>query len=221
MPVKSKKKYILLHHSATARDTTCFEAVNEYHKKKWNLISRLGCYIGYQYFISSKGKVFQGRVDSEAGIHCKQKNMNFESIGICLAGNFDKEQPTQEQLKALEVLLRRLIKKYSIPLENLKFHRDFARKSCPGKNITANFFQDLLKQNNSLVTSENDMMKLIQKKGEEEVYALDRFNCRHSLVNWDTLKRGIKAGLWSGKIETVDDFVQFKLGDLIVLLPDN
>lgn len=207
------KNFIILHHSLTPRETTSFEAINNNHKEKWDFKSSLDFYIGYHYFIDGKGKVHQGRADADAGAHCYQADMNYKSIGVCLAGNFDVERPSDAQISATAQLLRSLMKKHNIPLENLKFHREYAPKSCPGGNIKENFFKELL------VSS--DFMKLIQKKGSREVYAIDKRGRRHAIVNQDTFRNGLAMGLWEDEIEQVDSLVGHKPGNLIVITPDN
>lgn len=133
---KFSKKFIVLHHSLTPRDQTTFEAVNKYHQQKWDFKSSRGFYCGYHYFIEADGKVTQAREDWEVGAHCKERGKNFDGIGICLAGNFDEETPTEEQIFSFKNLVKKLVEKYAIPKQNLKFHRDFAKyKTCPGKNI--------------------------------------------------------------------------------------
>ena len=77
MPTQYKKNFIILHHTLTDRDTTTFNAVNNYHKDLWNFESSLGYFIGYHYFITADGKVTQGRADWEAGAHCYQENKNY------------------------------------------------------------------------------------------------------------------------------------------------
>jgi len=208
------KKYIILHHTLTNRDKTTFQAVDNYHRNLWNKKSSLGYYLGYHYFINFQGKVYQARNDWEIGIHCYQDNKNLDSIGICLAGNFDQEKPSQKQLNSLKKLVQDLIDKYNIVFNNLKFHRDYANyKSCPGNNIKNDFYYNLLNKSN--------MLKLIQKKEDNEVYVLDKYNRRHSMLNWDTFQRGITMGLWNGEIEIVNDLDQYPLGDIIILVPDN
>jgi len=207
------KNYIILHHSLTARDTTTFEAINNNHRAKWDFESSLGFYIGYHYFINGQGTVTQGRADLEAGAHCYQSDMNYKSIGICLAGNFDIEEPSAAQLKSLAALLDDLMRKHGIPIENLKFHREYAPKSCPGTKIGADFFKKLL--------INDDSMKLVQKKGQREVYAIDKNNKRHAIVNWETFQRGLAMGIWENKIDQIDDLTPYKAGNLIVITPDN
>jgi N-acetyl-anhydromuramyl-L-alanine amidase AmpD len=124
----SSIKYLIVHHSATARDTTTFEAVKRYHVSKgWGDI-------GYHYFITADGRIQQGRAENVVGAQCQADGMNFKSLGICLTGNFDTETPTVEQLTSLVNLLRTLMTKYSIPKENVIGHGQVhgASTACPG-----------------------------------------------------------------------------------------
>lgn len=209
-----KKSFIVLHHSLTARDTTTFEAVNNYHKNLWDFKSELGYYIGYHYFIAGDGRVYQGRADYEMGAHCYQDNKNEDSVGICLAGNFDHEEPSAAQLSSLKVLVKDLMAKYDIPSANLKFHRQYATyKSCPGNKIADDFFKKLLNQ--------EKYMKLVQKTGTKEIWAIDKHNRRHNILNWSTFQCGTTMGLWDGKIEQVASLDAYPLGEIIILVTDN
>lgn len=125
-------KNIIVHHSLVSRSKNSeqFDAINSYHK-------RLGWgKIGYHYLIEPDGKVKEGRGESEAGAHCKQNLMNYRSIGICLSGNFDIEEPTNPQKGQLANLIFRLQNKYNIPDKNILPHRHFATyKSCWGSKL--------------------------------------------------------------------------------------
>ena len=128
-------EYIIIHHSATSRDLTTFEAINEYHRQKWNFISSLGYYIGYHYLITGDGQYRQGRADTDEGAHAK--GWNDKSIGICLTGDFMIEKPSDAQLKTLKDLLDTLLKRWNIPKENVKGHREVSQTLCPGDNLMA------------------------------------------------------------------------------------
>lgn len=132
MELKPEKiRYLIIHHSATARDTTTFEAVKKYHiSKGWGDI-------GYHFFITPNGKVMAGRSENTIGAHCQADSMNFKSLGICLPGNFMTEVPTVEQLSSLLDLIKRLMSKYNIPKENVLGHREVSGAStvCPGDSL--------------------------------------------------------------------------------------
>ena len=145
MPKNNDPQYIIVHHTATPRDKTTFAAVDRYHRKKWNFRSAFGHYIGYHYFIDAHGNIIHGRDNNEAGAHTRQKGMNYKSIGVCLAGNFDKEQPSANQIGQLAELLWQVSTTYNIPPERVLPHREFAAKSCYGMNLNDSWAGDLLR----------------------------------------------------------------------------
>ena len=127
----NKVKYLIVHHSATPRDETTFEAVKKYHiQKGWGDI-------GYHFFITADGVVHKGRNEDTIGAHCRADGMNFKSLGICLAGNFENEFPTAAQLKSLSKLLNSLVVKYNVPPNRILGHREVkgANTLCPGKYL--------------------------------------------------------------------------------------
>ncbi len=118
-------KYLIIHHSAISRTKKSeqFDAINNYHKNKgWGMI-------GYHYLIEPSGELKKGREETTIGAHCY--GHNHDSLGICLAGNFDIEYPTREQEISLSKLLETLQEKY--PKAEIKHHRDFRNTHCPGK----------------------------------------------------------------------------------------
>ena len=122
-------KQITIHHSASNKNTT-FQEINAWHKARFDYISSLGFYVAYHYLITSDGVVKQARRDNELGAHSPP---NDGKIGICLTGNFDLYEPTQEQIKSLTELVEKLKKDYNI--NDVKGHRDCNRTECPGNNL--------------------------------------------------------------------------------------
>lgn len=138
----------MLHHSAVSHDKNAdqFVANNKYHEGKWGAESSLGFYLGYNYEIAKNGRVRQARADGEETIACYQKKMNDgRCLHICLDGNFDLEEPAPEQIYALRDLLRDLASKYGVGKDNIVFHNQYAKKTCPGKNMDLNFVRSLIK----------------------------------------------------------------------------
>lgn len=133
-------KNIIIHHSAVlnSKNSDQFRAIDNYHRGLgWG-----GC--GYHFVIVPSGKVYVGRPEDQVGAHCYQKNMNYKSIGICLTGYFDYEKPTAQQIFSLRDLLRKLSVKYGIKKDSIWFHRDFAPKTCPGRNMDRGFVRSLI-----------------------------------------------------------------------------
>lgn len=112
-------KKIIIHHSGNhnTKELIYFLHVDKY---KWENI-------GYHFLITKKGKIEKGRNITQEGAHCLGQNK--DSIGICLLGNLDYEQPSKEQL----ITLNKLIKELNI--KDIKLHRDYCDKTCPGKNF--------------------------------------------------------------------------------------
>ena len=122
--------WLIIHHTATDRDTTTFSGVKNYHiSKGWGDI-------GYHYFITPS-RCYTGRPETVVGAHCRADGMNFKSLGICLAGNFQTQQPTDWQVERLNKLVKDLQRRYNIPNSNILGHRevDGASTACPGNNL--------------------------------------------------------------------------------------
>jgi len=131
---KNNPQSIIIHHTATSRDYTTFEAIEAGHKRRWSyFVSELGYCMGYHYFIPANGVVKQARIDEEGGAHTI--NWNEKSIGICLTGNFQHEQPTQKQLNSLRELVDRLRLKWHIPKSEIYGHKQLSATLCPGTNL--------------------------------------------------------------------------------------
>ncbi len=157
------KKSFIIHHTGgsnkkpladTAHHT--FSMVNSYHKERFKKFkSKLGYYIGYHYYIEKSGVVTQGRAVNEVGAHTYGYNQH---IGVCLAGNFDRDietansHPTKKQLESLRELYNDLVKRNIIE-ENKRgiwFHRDIANKTCPGLNMNKQMIVNYLLNNNNI-----------------------------------------------------------------------
>lgn len=141
--------YLIIHHSGgTEKDPMADSSnytvamCNRDHKARFNFISSLGWYVGYQYIIEKDGKVTQCRKDDEEGAHTVGQNKN--SIGIMLSGNFDATDPTESQKTALRELLKQKMTQWSIPKENIVPHRKFASKTCFGKRLPDDWAQKLV-----------------------------------------------------------------------------
>lgn len=96
--------------------------------------------IGYHYLIYLDGTIASGRPETQIGAHCKGHNA--ESIGICYVGGLDdkgrhRDTRTIEQRASLLILLTLLKQRY--PGATIHSHSDFAPKSCPCFDATAEY----------------------------------------------------------------------------------
>lgn len=152
-------KRIVIHHSASPPDTT-MEQVDQWHR------NRGFTKIGYHYFLESDGTVKIGRPDWAVGAHAI--GANFDSLGICLAGNFEEAPPTQAQMKALAELIKDDIRKAygNIPYIG---HKDVDPKghptACPGKLFPWEELEKLLgyKEVDSMTVDE--ALKVLEEQG--------------------------------------------------------
>lgn len=137
---------IVLHHSLTADGNLVnWNAIRNYH------VNELGWKdIGYHFGIEKVRdhyEVLVGRMMNETGAHTKQNNMNRQSIGICLIGNFDETEVPPEQYSLALRLVKSLIEVTGVYSGRIYGHREFAGyKSCPGKKFDlTKFRKDLFK----------------------------------------------------------------------------
>lgn len=120
---KNKPKVLVFHHAASKELTP--QQINDMHKKKeW-------AGIGYHFYIRKDGTIYRGRPENAIGAHIKGQNK--DTLGICLEGNLEEEEPTEEEIKALEDLSTYLIVKYNI--NRVQGHGDTYDTLCPGKNF--------------------------------------------------------------------------------------
>jgi len=143
----NKWKYIVIHHSATDEGNSL--AFHKLHRNKgWETV-------GY-HFVIDNGSIGKkdGAIEAsprwikqQNGAHCKAAQMNYKGIGICLVGNFNQEQVSQEQMESLVYLVNTLRKYYKIPAENIMGHGQVpgASTDCPGKNFPWDEFKRRLK----------------------------------------------------------------------------
>ena len=139
---------IAYHHTGDSSPDPQFIKVDNYHMAKKFPKSKLGYYVGYHYFIGKDGTIKQARSEDERGAHVvncgcgKDKSglpadtANFHYIGICLAGDLRKEQPSSRQLSALVALTKDVMRRHSLNEANLLNHSDFKATSCPGIDLS-------------------------------------------------------------------------------------
>ncbi len=123
---RSKTDTIVLHHAAAKSCTV--EDVHRWHLNNgW-----LG--IGYHYFVSKLGGIYQGRPEDVVGAHAGGHNDH--AIGICAEGDFEQETMPAAQQKAITSLVKWLLARYSGMV--IKGHRDLNNTLCPGRHYPLN-----------------------------------------------------------------------------------
>lgn len=171
--VKREKIKLIVHHTAEmfsglntdAKVQEAIRKIYEFHARK-----RGRGDIGYNFIIAPDGKIYEGRVGWPGTVWMHTLWNNTPSIGISVMGNFEKEQPTQEQIDSLIKLLSVLAKQYGIdPTDRAKYHKasktypyvtdvenytiightDAGSTACPGENLYAQlpFIREKVRKN--------------------------------------------------------------------------
>lgn len=115
----------VVHHSATTNQTA--EDYARYHVQHHQWPG-----IGYHYVIEKDGTIVQGNPLTNVSYHTSGQNT--KSVGICLSGNFEIEQPTPQQMHSLGLLINYVRQQVPNAMQ-VYGHRDFANTSCPGDNL--------------------------------------------------------------------------------------
>lgn len=124
---------IIVHHTASEAPGAQFELVDGWHKERDFLLSSLGFYVGYHYLIEKDGNLRTAKREWEEGCHTIGQNLS--SIGICLAGNFDVEDPTSGQIATLGDMLVSVVNRYGLDPHEIWPHRAYAQKDCYGTRL--------------------------------------------------------------------------------------
>jgi len=138
-PVNPAAKRVILHHtwrpnSAQYRGLATVEGIQRYHMegRGWDDI-------GYHLLIGPDGAVYNGRPFTQIGAHCKGQNRH---LGVAAIANFDAEDPwSWGGLWALQLCVSALLERMGVGPEAVRFHRDFAAKSCPGVLLNGTRFR--------------------------------------------------------------------------------
>ena len=124
---------IVIHHTAVAdmaKGGTAAQIHAMHRQNGW-------AGIGYHYFIRPDGMIEQGRRPPMVGAHAWQNNQN--TVGVCLAGDFNINRPTPAQMRAVKDLVARLCRRYGLSPEKrgvIVGHRDLNEDtSCPGRYL--------------------------------------------------------------------------------------
>jgi len=92
--------------------------------------------IPYHYYIAVDGTVGEARSWRYVG----DSNTPYDPTGhllIVVEGNFEDEQLTEAQMRALESLVTTFARRFAVPGERLGAHKDYASTRCPGRNLYA------------------------------------------------------------------------------------
>jgi N-acetylmuramoyl-L-alanine amidase len=176
MEKRTVTDFIIVHHSATDRDSTTFASIKNYHinNNGWNNV-------GYHKVIEASGKIYDGMPEGNVGYHCLHDGFNYKSVAVCLTGNFQDQKPTEKQLASLKQILDEWRAKYNIPRDKVLGHKETgASTSCPGNNLIP-FLQNYRKGNDmdflkeDIPTEVEDKFKLKDIKRYNKYWTYEEF----------------------------------------------
>lgn len=125
---------IIVHHTETPtaaqfRGIETVAAVRHFHTRE-----RGWSETGYHVMIGPGGEIFLCRPMTQEGAHCKGHNTH--SIGVAYIANFDEEDPAEYAGLAVgQRVVKALLERFGLGVEAIRFHREFAHKTCPGKKM--------------------------------------------------------------------------------------
>ena len=133
---------IILHCSATEDGrTVSWGAIRRFHveQRGW---AEIGYHFGVE-LVDEGYEILLGRFPDQAGAH--SLGQNFDSLGICFVGEFDRLPPPPAQWGKGLALAAWLCRRYLIPVERVFGHRQFERaKTCPGLAFDLDRFRNEL-----------------------------------------------------------------------------
>lgn len=128
-PLHEAYQTVVVHHSALYEDDdlSTVWAVQNLH-----IDDRGWADIGYHFLVGREGTLFAGRDLTVRGTHTAQHNTG--SVGVCLLGNLELNEPTAPQLAAAQAIINWLALR--LQLTHLAGHTDFnAETVCPGARL--------------------------------------------------------------------------------------
>lgn len=124
-------QYLVIHHSASPRDTTSVDTI-----RKWHVEDNGWAGIGYSWVITADGKIHATRPLTKQGAHAPK--VNALSWGVCVVGNNTK--PGEGWNEAQEESLLNLVEAVELLVPGIKVlgHRDTGQATeCPGLDVRA------------------------------------------------------------------------------------
>jgi LysM repeat protein len=140
-------QYIVVHHSGVENGTV--KAMDKYHREVRHMENGLA----YDFVIGNgrgmgDGEISVGRRWTQQldGGHLASEAQNKVAIGICLVGNFDKQQPTAREMESLRALVEALMARCQLTPRAVKTHQqiNIVPTRCPGSKFPTRTFLNSL-----------------------------------------------------------------------------
>jgi len=148
---------VVVHHtwspnSSQYKGIATVEGIRRYHMQE-----RGWSDIGYHWLVAPDGTCYSGRPMSRSGAHTL--NRNAHTVGVAAIANFDSEDPwAWGGMDELLRVVRALLTRYKLTTANVRFHREFADKSCPGTRLNLAQFRQAIDEAQDTDAEEVDRM---------------------------------------------------------------
>lgn len=129
---------VFVHHSVTAQlspDASIAAEAEQMRALESVGQSRFGTGISYNVVVFPSGRAYQGVSWNRRGTHTGGRNSTSRSI--CLAGNYETNQPTAAQISTAAAIYREGKQRWWTQGAPLRGHRDVSQTACPGRNLYA------------------------------------------------------------------------------------
>lgn len=155
---RKETKYFIVHHAQWINGSV-WDIHTDHLKKGWSGFA-------YNFFIEKNGRVIEGRPiwssDADA------RGYNYNSLSVCLQGDFLQEQPTKEQEESLIKLFKecKVLYKEIVPLK----HSDVNKTTCPNIKNWYEIKEKMLKDDKTVLKDLLQELKIIIKEVEKNEY---------------------------------------------------
>ena len=102
--------------------------------QSWGAAERNWWDVPYHFLLDLDGRVFEGRDWHYMG----ETNTTYDPGGhflISMIGNYERQEPSQEQLAAIADMMAWALKEFDLPLDRIGGHYNYADTGCPGKHL--------------------------------------------------------------------------------------
>lgn len=134
-------KYITVHHGGVEFTSDEDPVKHVRNLQSWSRSEKKWVDIPYHFMIDLKGNIYETRpINIPGDTNTEYDPTNHALIEIM--GNYEIQEPNQEQLDSMVDLIKFLLQKFDVDVENVKTHKDYSKITvCPGKNLYR-YFQD-------------------------------------------------------------------------------
>lgn len=128
--------HVTLHHTGDTKPLTRADdpAQRLRNLQEWGARDRNWWDVPYHFLLDLDGRAFEGRDYHFMG----ETNTTYDPSGhflISMIGNYDVQEPSQQQLEKIADLMAWALKEYQLPIDRIGGHYMYADTGCPGKYL--------------------------------------------------------------------------------------